>query len=502
MVLLKADPEKEKRALEAEQLRIQRRRLASEARRADARAAEADRRERDETARSDRDRQRAESLKRWKARAQAAGRMTVMSLTNLGVTGVAVSGQAMSFMQRGLPPLWAVLAAGIVESVAVYVSWHAHVALREGDAAWTTRMWSYLIGAGAGYLSYTHVPDYPELFAACSLANPWLWSMHSRHLHRKDLRERGLIDPRAPKFSPMRWLLHLPETFSAFRWAVGEGEQSPAVAVQVVRQARRVDMTWRSVAQAQGAVIASQRSQLQLTLTRMAALAEEIRGLRPDAEKAMHDAAVFINSVGAGLVPRYRPPLGPAVAAEEPPTVPADQEPTPESAQTPRYRTSLRTRYREMVRTKNRTRKRTARRPAGSVPAPDRPDQKPADTLPVPGPRDRTKRTNKKPARSSTTGSADRVNELLPLGRTIAGRLKRNGEKLTRRKLQAALREAGQSASTKVATDLVGLLSGPGQPDQQTGHRGGATGPRDQPSDRTRTSDRNDERATATGGAA
>jgi hypothetical protein len=506
MVLLKADPEKEKRALEAEQLRIQRRRLASEARRADARAAEADQRERNETARSDRAREREQARERWKTRLQVAGRLMVMSVTNVGVNVVAVAGQFLVFHELGWPVLLAVLGAAIVESVAVYVSWHAHVALREGDSAWRTRMTSYLIGAGAGYLNYTHVPLVPELFAACSLASPWLWSMHSRHLHRKDLRDKGLIDPRAPKFSPLRWLLHLPETFSAFRWAVGEGEQSPAVAVQVVRQARRVDMTWRSVIQAQDAVIASQRSQLQLTLTRMAALAEETRGLRPDAEKAMHDAAVFINSVGAGLVPRYRPPLGPAVAAEEPPTVPADQAPTPESAQRPRYRTSLRTRYREMVRTKNRTRKRTARRPAGPVPAPDRPDQKPAETLPVPGPRDRTKRTNKKPARSSTTGSADRVNELLPLGRTIAGRLKRDGEKLTRRKLQAALREAGQSASTKVATDLMGLLSGPDQPDQRTGHRGGATGPRtgprDQPSDRTRTSDRTDERATATGDAA
>ncbi|WP_336214877.1 hypothetical protein [Nonomuraea sp. LPB2021202275-12-8] len=509
MLLTKADPDKERRALEAERLRIERRRLARDARRADVRTAEADQRDRDETARVDRERQRAETRKRWQARAQLVGRTAVMSVTNVGVNVVAVAGQFLVFHELAWPVLLAVLGAAIVESVAVYVSWHAHVALREGDSAWRTRMTSYLIGAGAGYLNYTHVPLVPELFAACSLASPWLWSMHSRHLHRKDLRDNGLIDPRAPKFSPLRWLLHFGETFAAFRWAVGEGEQSPAVAVQVVRQARRVEMAWRSVAQAQGAVIASQRSQLQLTLTRMAALTEESRGLQPDVEKAMHDAAVFINSVGAGLVPRYRPQLGPAVTAKVPQTVPADQadqEPAPESEQRVRPRTRLRARYREMVRIKHRTKRRTRQRSAGPVSAPDRPDQKPADTPPGPGPRNRTKRTSKPPVRSRTAGSADRVNELLPLGQTIAGRLKRDGQKLTRRKLQAALREAGQTASTKVAADLMRLLTGPDQAGQRTSPRSGAAGPRTGPADpsadRTTTSDRADRHATATGDAA
>ncbi|MEV1167319.1 hypothetical protein [Nonomuraea sp. NPDC049784] len=486
--LLKADPEKEKRALEAERLRIQRRRLAEEARRADARAADADQRDRDENARAERDRRREQARKRWKARLQTAGRLAVMSVTNMGVNVVAVAGQFLVFQALAWPTLLAVLAAGIVESVAVYVSWHAHVALREGDSAWRLRMTSYVIGAAAGYLNYTHVPLVPELFAACSLASPWLWSMHSRHLHRKDLRDAGLIDPRAPKFSPLRWILHTGETFAAFRWAVGEGVQSPTAAVQVVRQARRVEMTWRSVARTQGAVIDAQRAQLQLTLTRMAALAEETRGLRPDAEKALHDAAVFINSVGAGLLPRYQPQLGPVMVADQTQTGPdqPDQEParTPvrETGPRPRYRTRIRDRFRLPRRTRNRTTKRAT----GPVGVPDQPDQKPAADASGPVRRNRTNRTKNRPARTGPAGPDARANELLPLGVRIAEELKQDGKRLTRRSLQAALRAAGETASTDVANELVRLLSGPDQPDQKRGPRGRTsrtkTGPADQPS--------------------
>ncbi|MEV6154885.1 hypothetical protein AB0L53_31550 [Nonomuraea sp. NPDC052129] len=499
MLLTKADPEKEKRALDAERLRIERRRLASDARRADARAAEAAQRDRDETTRAERDRQRAETRDRWRTRLQVASRLSVMSVTNVGVNAVAVAGQFLVFHALTWPLMLAVLGAAIVESVGVYVSWHAHVARREGDSAWATRMMSYLIGAAAGYLNYTHVPLVPELFAACSLASPWLWSMHSRHLHRKDLRDKGLIDPAAPKFSPLRWLLHLPETFAAFRWAVGEGEQSPTVAVQAVRERCRVEMTWRSVVQAQGAVIDAQRSQLQLTLTRMASLAEETRGLRPDAAKAMHDAAVFINSVGTGLLPHYQPPLSLAPAADQP-----SQKPTAETQPQPRYRTRLRSRYRTPYPTTKRTTKRTGRRPAGPVAAPDRPDQKPATDAPAPVRRERTKRTSRTKNRSAVSGPADRVNELLPLGERIAHELKRTGRRLTRRTLQTALREAGQTASTKVANDLVRLLSEADQPGQRTGRPprkpGPRTGPADQPGDRTSEPDHTSARTTATTG--
>ncbi|MEV1178976.1 hypothetical protein, partial [Nonomuraea sp. NPDC049784] len=431
----------------------------------------------------------------WAERTRTASRMAVMSITNLGVNGVAVSGQAMSFMQRGLSPLWAVLAAGIVESVAVYVAWHAHVALREGDAAWTTRMWSYLIGAGAGYLSYTHVQDYPELFAACSLASPWLWSMHSRHLHRQDLREKGLIDPRAPKFSALRWLLHTRETFAAFKWAVSEGVQSPHVAVEVVRTRRAIRMTWQSVDAAQTAVVAAQRTQLELALTQLAALSQELYGTDPAAAAEMEKIAKFVNKVGGGMFPMYRPL--PAVALR-----PADEN--PDDARTdgadngrtdggrtangrPRWGWLLRGRTADKARTDGaddgqtrsgrmaddkRTDETNEQRTEGARTADDEPAKKRTDGSDgkrTNGGRSAKNRTDgRRPSgrtnggRATRTGrraaGADDLAELLPLGRTILVEHQKTGKRLTRDALAAAVKADGRTISNARASALLKLL--------------------------------------------
>ncbi|WP_329429029.1 hypothetical protein OG339_07830 [Streptosporangium sp. NBC_01495] len=57
-----------------------------------------------------------------------------MSVTNLDVNLIAVGRQYMVFIALGVPAWAAATGAAIVESVAVavHVSWHAHVALREG----------------------------------------------------------------------------------------------------------------------------------------------------------------------------------------------------------------------------------------------------------------------------------------------------------------------------------------------------------------------------------
>ncbi|MEV4472782.1 hypothetical protein [Nonomuraea sp. NPDC049504] len=471
MRLLTPSAERERERLEAERLRIEQERLRDEARRlreieeAEHRATLSERAgelaEQEQTrivaeSEAEAQRNRAKRRKRreaWAQRTRTAGRLAVMSTTNLGVNLVAVSGQAMSFMERGLPTLWALLAAGIVESVAVYVSWHAHVALREGDAAFMTRMWSYLIGAGAGYLSFTHVQDYPELFAACSLASPWLWSMHSRHLHRQDLREAGLIDPRAPKFSVLRWLLHTRETFAAFKWAVSEGVQSPHIAVDVVRTRRAFEMARRTVDEAQASVVAAQRTQLELALTQLAALSEELYGVDPDALAAKQSIARFVHRVGGGMFPMYRP-----VAAGE--LRPADE-------QTDEKRTDggpaadepvRRARWRDLL---------TRRRTADEKPEEKRTDG--TDGKPRPGGRSGKKRTDGRRSSRQTNGGrtartggrtagADDFGDLLPLGRTIFAKYQATGDRLTRDLLAAAIKEHGRTISNERASALLKLL--------------------------------------------
>lgn len=206
------------------ELAAERRRLADEARQA-RRAAK------------------AQARTRWRTAAAAAavrlGRRIVLTGTNVGVNGVAVVGQVLALAGVGWPIWAAVAAAVVIESVAIYVGWHAHVALVEGDSAARIRLVSYGIGLAVAWLNYSHNdPRVAWLYAGCSAASPWLWAMHSRHVHRKQLRAEGLIDPRAPKFSALRWALHPAETAAALWWAVGEGIQSPAVAIAAVRQRR------------------------------------------------------------------------------------------------------------------------------------------------------------------------------------------------------------------------------------------------------------------------
>ncbi|NRQ31249.1 hypothetical protein HII36_05280 [Nonomuraea sp. NN258] len=505
MRLLAPSPDRERARLEAEQFRIEQEELREAARRkreleeAEHRAALSERAgelaEQEQTrivaeAEAEAERTRAKWRKRrevWSERTRTAGRLLVMSTTNLGVNLVAVSGQAMSFMERGLPTLWALLAAGIVESVAVYVSWHAHVALREGDAAWATRMWSYAIGAGAGYLSYTHVQDYPELFAACSLASPWLWSMHSRHLHRQDLREAGLIDPRAPKFSALRWLLHTKETFTAFRWAVSEGVQSPHIAVEVVRTRRAVRTTWRTVDEAQSAVVAAQRTQLELALTQLAAVSEELYGVSPDALAAKQTIARFVSRVGGGMFPMYRPlPTGELRPADE---RRADGADGADGGRTDEAWTAdepvRRVRWRDVLKrgwaadenpTGKRTDERTSAADEGRTdggrttddePEPKRTDD--ADGKPRPGGRPSRKRTDgrrpsartnggRKSRTSGRTAGADDLADVLPLGRQILAEHQRSGTRLTRDSLAAAVKAGGRTISNQRASALLHLL--------------------------------------------
>lgn len=132
----------------------------------------------------------------------------------------------------------AVLFAAAVESIGVYLAFEAHAALMAGDASARLRTGSYLIGLLAGVLNYAHFagPGYAPTplavtFAALSSISPWLWAIRSRSMNRARLRELGQVDPRAVRFSLLRWLLFPVRTVRAFRVAVWHGIVTPAEAV-------------------------------------------------------------------------------------------------------------------------------------------------------------------------------------------------------------------------------------------------------------------------------
>ncbi len=211
----------------------------------------------------------------------------------VGVNLVAVAGQVTAFHEGfAWTLLSALAAAAVIESIAIYVGWHAHIALIEGDSVFRLRAASYGIAVIVGGLNYHHyAPDWlptdkAVMFGLASLLSPWLWAIHSRHVHRRQLRAAGLIDPRAPKFSFLRWLLHHRETWRALKWAVRHGEQSPAVAITAVQmeQSQAVEDAALAAARAEigagwAVIAASQSAALDVAANHNADLEDLIHGL-------------------------------------------------------------------------------------------------------------------------------------------------------------------------------------------------------------------------------
>jgi hypothetical protein len=162
-----------------------------------------------------------------------------LALPLLLVNAAAVYGQA-GWAYDHLIRNWliAALFAAAVESIGVYLAFEAHAALMAGDASARLRAGSYLIGALAGVLNYAHFAGagyrptpLAVTFAALSSISPWLWAIRSRSMNRARLRELGQVDPRAVRFSLLRWALFPLRTVRAFRVAVWHGIVTPAEAV-------------------------------------------------------------------------------------------------------------------------------------------------------------------------------------------------------------------------------------------------------------------------------
>lgn len=147
-----------------------------------------------------------------------AGRSRVW-LAAVPVVGVNTASFAaqLAFLRAHLPwPLpGQILVAVTLESVAVYLAFHAHVAQLANDAALRLRLAAYGFALVIGTMNYSHymAPGWRPTFAAlafglCSAASPWLWSVHSRRESRDALMARGLIEPHAVRLGATRWLWH------------------------------------------------------------------------------------------------------------------------------------------------------------------------------------------------------------------------------------------------------------------------------------------------------
>jgi len=175
------------------------------------------------------------------------------------VNGVAVYGQS-GWAYENLHLGGWIVAIGFalaVESIGVYLSAEAHAAKMAGHSAGMLQLGAYGVGLLSGALNYAHfaganlrATPLAMAFAALSALSPILWGIRSRSMNRERLYAAGLIDPRAVKFSRLRWILFPARTFRAFRYAVWNGIQSPAEAVtgeEAARAARTAGLEARTV---------------------------------------------------------------------------------------------------------------------------------------------------------------------------------------------------------------------------------------------------------------
>jgi hypothetical protein len=165
-------------------------------------------------------------------------RNTLLAVPLILINAAALYGQA-SWSSANLTHSWpwALVLAAALEGVGVFLAAEAHHARMAGEAALRLRLGSYGVAGVVGLANFLHwraagVPA-GATFGLLSASSPWLWAIRSRSLRRGELRNAGLIDPRAVRFSLVRWMLYPARTFKAFRAAVWVGETDPVAAIRL-----------------------------------------------------------------------------------------------------------------------------------------------------------------------------------------------------------------------------------------------------------------------------
>jgi len=160
----------------------------------------------------------------------------------IGVNAVAFAGQ-LGFLREHLPwPLAGqVLVAAVLESVAVYLAYQAHVAQVANDTSLRLRLAAYAFALVIGVMNYSHWagPGWSPTFAAVafglmSASSPWLWSVYSRRRSRDVLLKAGLVEPHALRLGAIRWMWHPVKSWRVMSHATWLGTTDPAAAIGAV----------------------------------------------------------------------------------------------------------------------------------------------------------------------------------------------------------------------------------------------------------------------------
>jgi hypothetical protein len=171
--------------------------------------------------------------------ASRRSRLVMAAVPVVLVNAVAFAGQ-LAFLRDHLPwPLAGqLMMAAALESVAVYLAYHAHVAALANDSALRLRLAAYGFAAVIATMNYSHYagPGWRPTFAAvavalCSAASPWLWGVHSRRASRDQLLAAGLVEPHALRLGATRWLWHPVRSARVMYHATWGGVTDPRQAI-------------------------------------------------------------------------------------------------------------------------------------------------------------------------------------------------------------------------------------------------------------------------------
>jgi hypothetical protein len=148
-----------------------------------------------------------------------------------------------SFFRAHLPhwgTVGAGLFAGALESMAVFLAYHAHAALMANDSAARLRLASYGTGLLIGLINASHFLTHGRVTVEAasvgllSASSPWLWGIHSRRQSRDALLAAGLIEPHAVRLGSNRWLWHPVRCMHVMYQASWIGEQDVTRAIRLV----------------------------------------------------------------------------------------------------------------------------------------------------------------------------------------------------------------------------------------------------------------------------
>lgn len=136
------------------------------------------------------------------------------------------------------------LVAFALEAMAVYLSYHAHVARLADDSVFRVQSAAYALALVIAAMNYSHwaAPHWHPTpiavtFALMSAASPWLWGVHSRRESRDSLKARGLIEGHAVRLGANRWFWYPGRSIRVTKLAAWEGITDPREAIALDRAA-------------------------------------------------------------------------------------------------------------------------------------------------------------------------------------------------------------------------------------------------------------------------